>query len=486
MGYMQWIDVVAMTLTFTALIRPIIRALQRGNYKAIELYNILLTRYYKILLLMQVVMLAVVLSPVQYQSLLLAVGCVILTVIANKGKTKLPLKYTPRVVRLYLICLVLIFVVLVYVPSYIVPIFLPLIVLLALLITMPIEACVHRYYWVKARRVLANTTAVKIAVTGSYGKTSVKHILSHLLDGVATPASYNTPMGICRFVNSCQIDNYSYVVLEMGARHKGDIATLCHLIMPDMGVVVGVSPQHIATLGDMQGVISVKQELLNSMAIQGKVVLSSYDDIVSSWQDVGQCHKLLSGDIVSGDIVSMYVDHTVLDIQYQGNSYMVDIPLVGIAHSRNVLLAMSVALELGVDIDTLLDRVASVDTIAHRMQHISGAVHIIDDSYNANIDGIRLCCDSVACMQDIDTTIVIAQGIVEAGSMTQQLNATVGQLLSDAFDIVILTGVNSNIIAQHISQDTIVHIAPDVTSAVTIASRYYTDSCLLLFSNDIP
>ncbi len=484
MDYMQIFDLVAMTLTFTVLVRPMIHALQRNNYRPIALWNILFTRYYSVLIIMQVVMFCVVISPLGYQSLVLAVGCVILTVIANRGKSKLPLRYTPRALRLIFVCLVLIFGVLWHIPSYLVPIFLPLVVITAWCVVLPIELLICHVYWRRAHHKLTATTAVKIAVTGSYGKTSVKVILAHLLGGVATPSSYNTPMGISRFVNSTNIDSYPYVVLEMGARHRGDIKQLCKLCQPDIGVVVGVAPQHIETLGGMSGVVAVKQELLHHIS-SGRVFLSGYDSEVASWRDVGTCTKVVSTDVVDCTCSAVTASGSSLSVSCSGNSYTVDTVLVGVAHTHNIALALSVALSLGLDIETLLYRVSTLQPIAHRMQYIEGVVDIIDDSYNANLVGVQCCCDTVSAMS-YDTKIVIAQGVVEGGDMSYTINKQIGKMLGDVFDIILLVGANSASIKDGIDSSSTVLEASSCEHAVSVASEYYTDSCLLVFNNDIP
>lgn len=484
---MQYFDLVAMTLTFTVLVRPVIYALQRNNYRLFTIVNLLLTPYYAILLLMQIVMFAVVISPLAYQSAILAVGCVLLTYVANRGKKKVPLRYTPRVVRLFIVCLVLIFGTLWHIPSYIVPMFLPLIVLIACVVILPIEKLIFCYYWKKANKKLQSTNAIKIAVTGSYGKTSVKFILAHLLEGIATPSSYNTPMGIAKFVNSTALDQYSYVVLEMGARHPHDISKLCKLVQPDVGVVVGVAPQHIQTLGGMAGVIAVKQELLHSMAnTGGLVILNGGCDTVSSWTDVADVSTVVSSDIVSCSVDSISYNSMTLNISYLGNEYTVTTALVGLANLDNIALCLSVALRLGMDIEVLLYRLSNIEQIAHRMQSIEGAVHIIDDSYNANIKGIKMCCDTVSAMTNVSNKVVIAQGIVEGGAMSDQLNYQVGQMLGECFDQIVLTGVNASTIASGVGKGKCVHITDNIDDAVKCASKYYTDDTLVVFSNDIP
>ena len=195
-----------------------------------------------------------------------------------------PLKYTARMIRL--ICAVSILVVLfstafftdgifpasagdpgVFVAASairFIPITLmPFVVLLAYMITYPIEWAVKKWYFNDARKKLAaRSDIIKIGITGSYGKTSSKFMLSKMLaekyNVLYTPSSFNTPMGITKIIRGELKPEHEVFVAEMGARYVGDIKELCNLVKPTVGIITAVGKQHLETFGSLQAIIDTK------------------------------------------------------------------------------------------------------------------------------------------------------------------------------------------------------------------------------------
>ncbi len=168
---------------------------------------------------------------------------------------KKPLKYTPRIKRLYAVSFIVFFGILVllqhlagltagndfqniaysafFVLLWIFPILLPLWVALAGLIAWPIEKGISEMYFRDAQRILRERKdLIRIGITGSWGKTSVKFILGTILEEkyhtLVTPSSFNTPMGVTRVIRSSLEPGHRVFVAEMGARHVGDIREMCN------------------------------------------------------------------------------------------------------------------------------------------------------------------------------------------------------------------------------------------------------------------
>ena len=121
----------------------------------------------------------------------------------------------------------------------------PLWVLLGAYAMAPVERAIQNGFKQQARATLdARRDLTVIGITGSYGKTSTKFIIAELLkqkyNVLATPSSYNTPMGICLVVNEKLKPDHQVLVLEMGMRYRGDIEELCRIAPPDIGVVTTV------------------------------------------------------------------------------------------------------------------------------------------------------------------------------------------------------------------------------------------------------
>ena len=192
-------------------------------------------------------------------------GCWIALLFTEK-KAKKRFVYTGRVKRLYFVLLLVMLLI-----SYLLgrspigvlpalwPLALPLVVALAGLLAWPLEKLISELYFRDARRrLLANPGLIRIGITGSYGKTSVKHILGAILSEkyptLITPASFNTPMGVTRAIREKLTPSYQVFVGEMGARHVGDIKEMCRLVCPTIGIVTSVGPQHLETFKTVERV----------------------------------------------------------------------------------------------------------------------------------------------------------------------------------------------------------------------------------------
>ena len=155
---------------------------------------------------------------------------------------------------------------------------LPFLLVLCHFVILPIEKIIMRYYISKAKKKLKMMPCRKIAITGSFGKTSTKNILLEILSEkyrtCATPKSYNTPMGVCKTILNKLSPLDDFFIVEMGARHKGDIAFLCNLIGADYGILTPVGKCHIETFKTLNNVEKTKFELCQNvkdfMVINGK------------------------------------------------------------------------------------------------------------------------------------------------------------------------------------------------------------------------
>src|SRR5690606_27203439 len=134
----------------------------------------------------------------------------------------------------------------------------PMMLIVGNLLMTPVEALLRRRFIAQAKATLADVRPVVIGLTGSYGKTSTKTYLTHLLNGrykaYATPKSYNTLMGICIAINNDLANDHSvdYFIAEMGAYIPGEIERLCDLTGPTIGVEIEVGPQHLERFGSLE------------------------------------------------------------------------------------------------------------------------------------------------------------------------------------------------------------------------------------------
>ena len=200
----------------------------------------------------------------------------ILLIIKNKNNfIKTPLKITNRVIRLFIINSILkiiLFSLLIYYFCIYINLLLPIFSLLNFLVfiigfylILPFEKINNYRYILNAKKRFSNKNIIKIAVTGSYGKTSVKHILTHILSSkyntLTTEKNYNTELGLA--ISSKNINKKTEIfVAEFGAKNKGDITRLCKICKPDIAIITGICNQHLESFKSIENIIKTKSEIL--------------------------------------------------------------------------------------------------------------------------------------------------------------------------------------------------------------------------------
>ena len=149
----------------------------------------------------------------------------------------------------------------------------PFALVLAVRLLQPQEDRIQKRFWDEAHDKLKRLAPVVVGVTGSYGKTSTKHILGHILESsgsaLITPGSVNTPMGIARIVRERLEPYHRHFVVEMGAYGPGSIERLCRLAPPDIAVVTAVGPAHYERFKSLDAVARTKFELPEAAIARG-------------------------------------------------------------------------------------------------------------------------------------------------------------------------------------------------------------------------
>ena len=356
-------------------------------------------------------------------------------------KAKKALIFTPRIKRLYCVGAVLFFGILLLlgmsaeqsgtdslwgkIASVLVlafPVFLPLWIALAGLLAWPIEKGISELYFRDAQRILKERKdLIKIGITGSWGKTSVKFILGTILEEkyhtLVTPASFNTPMGVTKVIRSRLEPGHRVFVAEMGARHVGDIKEMCRLVHPTIGILTSVGPQHLDTFKTVERVAKTKYELIDALPEDGLAVFADDGDIVRGLWQKTTLDKMLSGLDAAADDV--WADE--LNI-------------------RNILVCACVGLKLGMTAEEIARGIGKIQPIEHRLQLMAnpGGMTVIDDAFNSNIRGAE---QAFRVLRDMPgQRILVTPGMVELGSREEEMNRAFGRVAADCCDLAILIG----------------------------------------------
>lgn len=458
------------------------RVLQSASYRPQRGYaKIVLTRYYMLLLL------ATAFSWVwKFYVGIEAILCGAYTLLAVPLvfiKRKSPLKFTKRIWRMLAVEFVFLLVACYFALHWWIPV-LPLFVLLAWFACLPVDALIAKKYLKMAQTKLQFANVTVIAITGSYGKTSTKDMLTALLSGSISPkGSCNTPLGIAAYINSTDLSKCDYLILEFGARRKGDIAELCKLYKPKYGIVTGVCEQHMSTFKTLENILATKGELPACLPPDGFCLLG--DKSVEELSYVGICKKFCAGVKISNLALS---PKGIRFVATRGKKRaQVALPQITPYSAGTFALCATMCMQLGQSFDTTVQNAQFVRQTPHRMEiSHNGNFYIIDDSYNASIKGVKEC---VCVLQKLEgSKIAICQGIVECGSDRKKLNECCGEIFGEVCDAVIVLEKNSKMLklgAQKAGCKVIL-TAKKLSDAVQLAQQYLTRDCFLLFQNDLP
>lgn len=479
------IDIIS-ALCLTVVSVECLRVLQQASYRPQRGYfKIFLTVYYLALLIVQLasILLYVYVDFYCYINLVLFAMLLIGVCVVRR---KCPLKLTKRVARIFTVEAVILIVLCVFVESCFFVWLLPLLVLIAWAICLPIDAAIARHFLTLARNKLSKSNVTVVAITGSYGKTSVKDMLSALLkDSISPAGSCNTPLGIAAYVNKTDLTGARYLILEFGARRRGDIAELCKLYTPRYGIVTGVCAQHLSTFKCLDNVIATKRELVQYLPQDGFCVLNSADEIVAGFASVGNCTKYLSNEGLQVDVQTVDMHGTHLKLKLGEQMSDVCLPQITDYVKDTFAMCLQMTLKLNQSLDDTLKRVPFVTQTQHRMQLVKGAnCYIIDDSYNGSIVGVKSCACTLKQFNCVK--VVITQGLVECGKNRKVMNIQCGEILGGVCHVAVVLGRNAKYLAEGLNKTACrVIFAQNLKQAVSLASEH-VDGGILLFQNDLP
>lgn len=233
-----------------------------------------------------------------------------------------------------------------------------------------------------------------VGITGSAGKTSTKQLIAAVLGHgfagtVAASASLNNDIGV-PVTLACAPSLTPAIVLEMGMRGFGEIARLCAIARPVIGVVTNVGDAHSARVGGRDGVERAKSELVRALPTEGTAVLNADDPRVARMASLTDGGVVTYGSAHSSDVRWDIVarDHegrATARFHHDGGSSSGLVPLVGDHMVANAAAAVAVGIACGMTLDDCVGALAATGTIEGRgTWRTNGQVRVLDDSYNAN------------------------------------------------------------------------------------------------------
>lgn len=376
----------------------------------------------------------------------------------------------------------------------------PIMTYLCWVITLPIEKAFSRWYINDAKRILKSYKNLKIiGITGSYGKTTTKFILTRILSEkynvVCTPHSFNTPMGVVRTIREHLKPQTQIFVCEMGAKNVGDIKEICDIVNPTHALITSVGAQHLETFKSVDNVFKTKFELANAVKLKkGEIFVNGDSEGILSRIDTNEftvygtdsCFEISAQNITYGRFGSEFT------VRLGEENINLSTKLLGMHSIINIVGACALAYSLGVSAKDIQYAVASLKPTEHRLEmksSIAGSI-MIDDAYNANPEGSIEAVRVLGSFEGMQK-VIITPGLIELGETEYNCNFNLGLETADKCDIIIFVGLNrSKPLVDAVNTTDFdkskMFVASSFKEAMEIYSRFADKNTVLLIENDLP
>ncbi len=429
------------------------------------------------------------------------------TAIKTQKKSVKALAVTARIKRLFVtaflllttLCVLSCFIDYTYSALVVFSLVSPLLCIACRFINTPIEQIINAWYINDAKRIINSMKNLTvIGITGSYGKTTTKFILTRILsekfNTVCTPHSFNTPMGVTRTIRSDLKPQTEIFVCEMGAKEVGNIKEDCVIANPHHGIITSVGPQHLETFKSIENVYKTKFELEEFVSRNGGMLFACGDSKEIMRQLDRDCKlygtskdlNYYADNISYGKFGSTFTMH-IGDVSFDLNT-----KLLGLHSIVDIIGAVSLSYELGVSVDDIKYAVASLKPAEHRleMKPFNKGSLLIDDAYNSNPEG---CLEAVRVLGSFDgmKKVVVTPGLIELGEKEYECNYNLGLEATKNADIIILVGLNRSkpmadaVKTTDFPQENI-YIVASFKEAMEIYNKFADSNTVVLFENDLP
>ena len=300
-----------------------------------------------------------------------------------------------------------------------------------------------------ARHVVAQVGCRVVAITGSYGKTTVKDLAAAALGCdrrvVASHASFNNELGVPLTMLAVTPD-IDVLVAEAGARNAGDLRLLGGLLRPDVAIVSAVGPVHLETFGDLEGVAEEKAQLVASLGEGGTAVLNADDRRVVTMTRGAHRVVTVSAEGAPADVRAQEVTIDAMGrvraaVRTPWGDARIALPMPGAHHLTNALLALAAAGIEGVDVTDAAAAIAEARTSPSRaaLHHVAG-VTVLDDAYNASPPTVLGALRTLADLPCEGRRWAVLGVMAELGPTAHAQHVAVGRACREAVDELVVVG----------------------------------------------
>jgi UDP-N-acetylmuramoyl-tripeptide--D-alanyl-D-alanine ligase len=313
-----------------------------------------------------------------------------------------------------------------FIASAVVVALIPLVLIAANACLAPYERHVQQTYVADAARRVREIRPFIIGITGSYGKSSTKAILAHILQfegpTLAASGSINTLMGVTRHIREELVFGHRFLVVEMGAFKTGSIRRLCQVTPPAAGIITAVGDMHLERFGSVDEIVRAKSELASAVPPGGLLVVNADSPLaLAVAREATHCRVMLYGE-TSAESLDTRLEQirftrlgTSFVLRTREAAFSCFTPLLGRPIILNIAGAVTLAAAAGVDLELAIASLRTLKPVSNRLEVVEErGVTWIRDAYNSNQLGFRAALEVVAALPAA-RRFLATPGVIELG-----------------------------------------------------------------------
>lgn len=308
---------------------------------------------------------------------------------------------------------------------------------------------------------------LRVGVTGSAGKTTVKDLIASMLARrgatCKTRGNWNNHIGLPLSLLAMEPGD-DFGVFELGMNHPGEIAPLAAVLRPICGLVTSIGEAHLAAFGSLEGIAREKGALLEALPPEGVAVI----DVDSPWSElflaltqarIVTC-SLERPAIYTGRLCGPSRTSLCVEDAQRGRRFDIPLPLPGEHMARNLLQAVAVAREFGLTEDEIREGAERFSPAPMRWEKRKvGDWTLINDAYNANPLSMRSAIQTFAELETPVEKWLVLGGMAELGEGEVQAHRSLGEFVSrQGFHGVVCVGARAGWIAETTRADQVFHV----------------------------